>query len=246
MPIKLTNSIPRKIMRRTLEGWTLAFDLDGTLIDTAPDLIATAQVVLDQCGLDSVPEHILRPEISFGSRRMLERALAHLGEPEAEHDLDAMFEAFIVHYAANIAAHSRPFPGVREVIDRARGDGALIAVCTNKREDLTRILLDALNLTDQFDAIAGRDTYDVHKPNPGHLLSVVADAGGEPEMAVMVGDSDTDVKTAKAADIPVIGVTFGYTSIPVTDLDCNAVIESYDAFDEALEEIIEDAADTLP
>lgn len=223
---------------RDLDGWTLAFDLDGTLIDTAPDLLATAQAVLERFGFDSVPDDILRPEISFGSRRMLERALEHLETPGSDTDLDVMFDAFLLHYSTNIAVHSRPFTHLDQTIDAAITDGARIVVCTNKREDLTVALLDAMDMTHLFAAIAGRDTYDVHKPDPGHLLSVIADAGGEPERSIMVGDSETDVKTAKAADIPIVGVTFGYTSIPIRDLDCDAVIDSYADFNAAIEPIL--------
>lgn len=221
-------------MARDLTGLTLAFDLDGTLIDTAPDLLATAQDVLSQNGLAAVPPEILRPEISFGSRRMLERALEALDADRSPARLDLLFNQFLDVYVENISRHSAPFPHVLDVIDRAKSNGAKVVVCTNKREDLSRKLFQDLGITDRFDWIAGRDTYAYHKPDPRHLTDAISHGGGDPRRAVMVGDSDTDVKTAKAAGLPVIGVTFGYTAIPVTELDCDAVISNYAQFDDAL------------
>ncbi|MEO0791636.1 MAG: HAD-IA family hydrolase [Pseudomonadota bacterium] len=224
--------------KRNLSGITLAFDLDGTLIDTAPDLIATAGAVLDAHGFSQVPDAVMRPQISFGSRAMLEAALRHQGRVDALTDLNDLFDAFLAHYRDHIADHSTPFPGVIDVIERARADGARIAVCTNKLESLSRDLLEKLGMTALFDAIAGRDTYDIHKPDPGHLTRVISDAGGDPELGVMVGDSETDIATAKAASLPVIAVTFGYTSIPVEDLDPNDIVSSYGHFDGALNRVL--------
>jgi phosphoglycolate phosphatase len=223
---------------RDLSGWTLAFDLDGTLIDTAPDLIATANATLERHGYHHVTADVLRPEISFGSRRMLEVALDRQGVQLDAPALDAMWNDYLNHYRSNLANHSAPFPGLIPVLERAASDGARIVVCTNKLEQLSRRLFAALDLTDRFDAIAGRDTYPVCKPDPYHLVQAIRDGGGDIDRAVMVGDSDTDVSTAKAAGIPVIGVTFGYTAIPVTDLECDAVISDYGDFDKALAGII--------
>lgn len=225
-------------MPRDLNGLTLAFDLDGTLIDTAPDLVATAQDVLARNGLDPVAPEILLPEISFGSRRMMERALETLDADRASTRLDRLFDEFLEIYVANISRHSTPFQHVLDVIERAQSDGARVVVCTNKRENLARMLFDDLGITGRFAWIAGRDTYAYCKPDPRHLTHAITDGGGDPHRAIMIGDSDTDVKTAKAARIPVIGVTFGYTAIPVTDLDCDAVISDYAQFDDALEGIL--------
>ncbi len=230
-----------------LTGWTIAFDLDGTLIDTAPDLIATANAILTQNGFAAVPAEVLRPQISFGSRVMLETGLAHQRveiAPDGDSQsvttvqMDAMFAAFLTHYRANIAAHSRPFDGLSTTLARLQSRGATLCVCTNKLEEPARELLTVLELAPRFAFIAGRDTFPVCKPDPGHLVSAIEAAGGHREQAVMVGDSDVDVATAKAARIPVIGVTFGYTPVPVTDLNCDAVISAYDAFETALDHII--------
>ncbi|MEM7776491.1 MAG: HAD family hydrolase [Pseudomonadota bacterium] len=218
-------------------GLTVAFDLDGTLIDTAPDLIATAQAVIAKRGLGPVPEDVIQPLISFGSRRMLEAAFAHHGVITTSAEIDRLFTAFLQHYRDNIAVHSQPYPKLRNVLEHLKREGAAIAVCTNKLESPSRLLLDALNLTSAFAFIAGRDTFPVHKPDPGHLIGAIEQAGGIRTQAVMVGDSDVDVSTAKAAGVPVIGVTFGYTPVSVRELGCDAVIDHYDEFMPIIDQI---------
>lgn len=223
---------------RDLSGWTLAFDLDGTLIDTAPDLIATANTTLIRHGFSEVSGDLLRPQISFGSRRMLEVALESQGVTPETAKVDAMWDDYIAHYRDHLAVHSQPFPNLIATLERAASKGATIVVCTNKLEAMSRRLFAALDMTDHFAQVAGRDTYPVCKPDPYHLIQAIRDGGGDTERAVMVGDSDTDVSTAQAAGIPVIGVTFGYTAIPVTELKCDAVISDYNQFDGELAKII--------
>ena len=221
-----------------LTGYTIVFDLDGTLIDTAPDLIAAVNHVLQSRGYAPIAEDQLRPQISFGGRRMIEFGLARQGGDANDGELDALFRRFIAHYSRNIAIHSRPYPGLVTCLDRLAQAGARLAVCTNKRADLARQLLDELELADRFAALTGRDTFAVHKPNAGHYLGTVEKAGGSPASSVMIGDSATDVKTARAAGVPVIGVTFGYTDVPVSELGCDAIISHYDEFPSALETVL--------
>ena len=217
-----------------MDGITLVFDLDGTLIDTAPDLIHAANHAMTLAGLPAVSPAIVRPAISHGARVMITTALAHHQAERSEAEVDALFEGFLAYYADNIAVESRPFPALLDRLTSYAGRGATLAVCTNKREGLSRQLLGALDLDHRFAAIAGRDTFAVCKPDPEHLLGTIRLAGGTPGRAVMVGDSNTDILTAKAAGIPVIGVTFGYTDVPVTALGCDAVISHYDEMDAAL------------
>ncbi|MEL6299467.1 MAG: HAD family hydrolase [Pseudomonadota bacterium] len=231
-------------MDLALSGWTIVFDLDGTLIDTAPDLIGTAQALLSQRGLAPVPENLLRPEISNGSRRMMATAFAHHGLTPDDAELDAVFADFLAHYRAHIADRSQPFPHIGEVLATLKAAGAKLAVCTNKAETPALELLELLNMRATFDFIAGRDTFPVCKPNPAHLTETIARAGGAPERAIMVGDSETDAATAQAAGIPIIAVTFGYTSVPVQALGCDAVIDSYTEFMPALAALI--AASNAP
>ena len=217
---------------------TLVFDLDGTLVDTAPDLIRAANFVLGKKGVEPVAATVLRPEISFGARHIIAAGLRSRDVAFTEAELDAMLEDFIVYYADNICVDSKPFDGLSEVLESYRSEGATLAVCTNKREGLSRTLLESLGLLSQFKALAGRDTFPVCKPHPDHLLNTIKMANGNPKRAIMVGDSDVDISTAKAAKIPVIGVTFGYTHIPVPDLNPDAVINDYSEFRSAAEAIL--------
>lgn len=217
---------------------TVVFDLDGTLIDTAPDLILATNHVLEDAGYKPVDETFMRPVISFGSRAMLTAGIRHQGREVVENELDEMFEKLIEFYGRNIAVTSKPFPGLIPVLDSLRARSFDIAICTNKREDMAKLLMAELGLTSYFKVITGRDTFPVCKPNPEHLLRTISLAGGTAEKSVMVGDSTTDYETAKAANIPIIGVTFGYTDIPIAELDCEATISDYADFNAALDKVM--------
>jgi phosphoglycolate phosphatase len=221
-----------------LTGATIVFDLDGTLVDTAPDLAAAANHALGLAGLRPVSAAELHPFIGHGSRAMIDAGLRLNDVTVGADELDRMHGAFLAYYAVNIAVGSRPFAGVGELLDRLRGAGATLAVCTNKVERLSRLLLGALGLDDRFAAIAGRDTFDVFKPAPGHLTRTIALAGGSADRAVMVGDSEVDIATAAAAAVPSIAVTFGYTTRPVRELGPGAVIDDYREFMAALESVL--------
>ena len=217
---------------------TLVFDLDGTLVDTAPDLIHATNHALSTLGHPPVRGETVRPWISFGARRMIEEALVSLGDSRTDPEIDTALERFLEHYADNIAVDSRPFPGTVAALDRFAARGARLAVCTNKRESLSVSLLDQLRLTAKFAGLAGRDTFAVSKPHPDHLLGAIQLAGGDARRAIMIGDSEVDIATAKAAGVPVVAVTFGYTSVPVADLDPDAIIDHYDDLDAAVARII--------
>lgn len=206
---------------------TIVFDLDGTLIDTAPDLIDTLNLILAREGLPAMLFESARRLIGGGSRGMLERALIEEGRPATKAEMDRLFAAFIEHYAAHIADRSRPFPQLEATLDRLAGDGHRLAVCTNKLEWLSRLLLTTLNLTPYFAAICGQDTFGVMKPNPEILRQTILRAGGEPADAIMIGDSGTDVRTARAAQVPVIAVDFGYSEVPIATLQPDRIISSY-------------------
>lgn len=204
---------------------TIVFDLDGTLVDTAPDLSNALNHVLTRRGHPAVPAETIRACVGHGARIMIEEALRRAG---AEDDVDRMLAEFLVHYEANIAAESRPFPGAIAALEGLAGQGATLAVCTNKREYLSRLLLRTLRIDSYFSAIAGRDTFTVSKPDPGHLTGVIALAGGNPSRAVMIGDSEVDLQAAKAAAIPMILVSFGYATSPLDGLAPEAVIDHFD------------------
>lgn len=217
---------------------TIVFDLDGTLIETAPDLIRATNHVLAIASLEPVPGAQIRPSISFGGRAMIVKALEIRGARLDDKAIDGLLEIFLEHYAANIAVESHPFPGLEAALGRLAAQGARLAVCTNKREGMSRLLLETLGLADRFAAIAGRDTFAVHKPHPDHLTGAIRLAGGDPSFAIMIGDSDTDIKTARAARLPVIGVPFGYTDVPMTQLGPDAVIDHYDDLDDAIHRLM--------
>jgi phosphoglycolate phosphatase len=220
-----------------MKDLTVVFDLDGTLVDTAPDLVGATNHALSDVGLPPVPSPVLRPWISFGARRMIVEALAHANVPMPDMEVDRLLGLFLGYYEENIARESRPFPGAVDAILALKDEGATLAVCTNKRESLSRSLLRALDLDRHFHGLAGRDTFPVSKPHPDHLLGAVRLAGGNPAAAVMVGDSDVDIRTAKAARVPVVAVTFGYTATPVADLDPDRVIDHYGALIPAIRDL---------
>jgi phosphoglycolate phosphatase len=213
---------------------TVVFDLDGTLVDTAPDLIETLNFTLKQHGLPTVPYDDARPLIGGGARTMIERALILEGRGATTADVDALYAPFVAHYGEHIADRSRPLPGVLPVLDHLSAAGHRLAVCTNKLERLSKRLLDALKLSDRFAAICGQDTFEVQKPDPRMLRATVARAGGEPALAIMVGDSLTDIRTARAANVPVVAVDFGYSDVPVATLGPDRVISSFTELPAAL------------
>jgi phosphoglycolate phosphatase len=206
---------------------TIVFDLDGTLVDTAPDLISTLNLVLAGEGLPPMAYDDAPRLIGGGARRMIERALLALGRHPTSVDLDRAFRVFIDHYAAHIADRSRPFPQLDSILNRLAADGFRLAVCTNKLEWLAVRLLDTLNLSRYFAAICGQDTFGVRKPDPQMLRLTIRRAGGELQRAIMIGDSGTDVRTARAANIPVIAVDFGYSEVPIASLHADRLISSF-------------------
>jgi phosphoglycolate phosphatase len=216
---------------------TLVFDLDGTLVDTAPDLAAATNHVMAALGLAPVDALEIRPYVGHGALVMIERAAATHGRKLSARELHTMFELFLAHYAANIAATSRPYPGAVAALGRARTAGSRLAVCTNKIERHARRLLDALGLLDRFAAVLGRDSTDAFKPDPRHLTVAIERAGGSVDRAVMIGDSETDIRTAKAAGVPVVAVSFGYSVEPVASFSPDAVIDHFDDLDAAIERV---------
>jgi phosphoglycolate phosphatase len=203
----------------------VVFDLDGTLVDTAPDLINALNFILAREGLPPVPLHSARNMIGAGARKLLERGLELEGRNVSLAELDRLTDDFISHYAEHIADASRPFDGLEAALDDLTSQGYRFAVCTNKLEWLSRRLLDRLNLSPRFSAICGADTFGVSKPDPAILRQTVARAGGELSSAIMVGDAGPDVGVARRAGVPVICVSFGYTEVPVADLKPDRIID---------------------
>jgi phosphoglycolate phosphatase len=205
---------------------TVVFDLDGTLVDSAPDLVATLNVIFGRTGLPPVPYDAARNMVGGGARAMLARGLKAEGRKLDTAEVDRLVSDFIDYYAAHIADHSRPFPGLDAALDELAAAGCRFAVCTNKLEWLSVRLLDALGLSQRFATVCGADTFGLQKPDPELLWRTIARAGGNPRCAVMVGDSISDIAAARAAGIPVVAVDYGYTETPVEKLGPDRIISA--------------------
>jgi phosphoglycolate phosphatase len=203
----------------------VVFDLDGTLVDTAPDLVNALNFVLEREGLPAIPLDSARKMIGAGARRMIERGLEAEGRTVSADEVTRFTADFIDHYAAHIADGSRPFDGLEDALDDLGARGYRFAVCTNKLEWLSKRLLDKLGLSGRFAAICGADTFGVSKPDPAFLRQTIARAGGEPASAIMVGDAGPDICVARRAGIPIIGVGFGYTEVPIADLGPDRLVD---------------------
>jgi phosphoglycolate phosphatase len=206
---------------------TIVFDLDGTLIDTAPDLIDTLNVVFAREGLPQVAYDTARNLIGGGARAMIARGIEAEGRVITPAKFEQLFSDFIVHYSAHIADRSQPFPGLADALDALATRGCRFAVCTNKLERLSVLLLEELKLADRFEAICGQDTFSIQKPDPEILRRTIATAGGSLQRAIMIGDSATDIRTARAAGVPVIAVDFGYSERPVSEFGPDQVISHF-------------------
>lgn len=220
----------------------VVFDLDGTLIDTAPDLIGTLNVILKREGLAPLPIDDARNMIGSGAKSLIEKGLAASGRRAPESELKRMMADFIAHYADNIAIRSRPYDGLEASLDLLATRGMRFAVCTNKLEWLSVKLLREVGLADRFAAICGADTFGIAKPHPAILEKTVAKTGGHAGTAIMVGDAATDVGSARAANIPVIGVSFGYSETPIAELKPDRIISHMRELPEAVEALLAMAA----
>lgn len=216
----------------------IVFDLDGTLVDTAPDLMTSLNHCLAMDGLPVAGPAEFRRYVGMGGKVMIERAYAAQQRFLSDDRLKELLDAFVAHYSAGMPGESKPYAGVVEALDRFEAAGYMTAVCTNKYELMSTTLLTGLGLHERFRAICGQDTFAFRKPDPRHLLETIARAGGDPDHAVMVGDSETDIKTAQAAGIPVVAVDFGYTDRHVREFEPSHIISHYD-------ELTVDLADRL-
>ena len=205
----------------------ILFDLDGTLVDTAPDLIATLNHLLAEENCPPAPEALMRTMISLGARAMIVKGFELAQNPKTDEQLDRLFERFIAYYSDHIAVNSCPFPGVIELLDQLIARGTPLGVCTNKRADLSNQLLKSLDMDHYFNAVIGVDTLAFKKPHPGHILGTIEALGGSSSHAIMIGDSETDIKAAKAANIPVIALDFGYSLEPVANFHPDAIVSHY-------------------
>lgn len=228
------------MIEQDLIGWTIGFDLDGTLVETHEDLIGTLNRMLATKGLPPCPVEGARDLIGGGARALLVHGFERAGAPVEDAQDPALFDAFIADYIEHIADHSRPFDGVVETLERLAARGATLVVVTNKRSDLSELLLGKINLTRHFAAIVGPDRVSARKPSGAHLVEAVQKVGGDPARAVMVGDAAPDIGTARDAGVPVIGVTFGYTPIPMEELEPDVIVDAFEDVEEAVDMLVVD------
>ena len=204
------------------------FDLDGTLVDTAPDLLVALNAVLSARDQLSADIEFARHWVGFGARVMIEQALFHHdAQPLDSLQLERAFEEFIESYQENLAVESAPYPGVVETLEQLKSEGVPVGVVTNKMERLSRDLLESLNLDQLIQVLVGGDTLQVRKPRPEPVLHACETLGTDPRQAVLVGDSSTDVETARAAGCAAVCVTYGYShGIAPQDLDADLLVHS--------------------
>jgi phosphoglycolate phosphatase len=217
---------------------TIVFDLDGTLVDTVPDLIGSLNVLFERERLAPITLAEGRGLVGGGIKRLIERGLSLQGRGFTAAQIDALFTDYVAHYAEHIADLSRPYPGVEAALDALEADGSRLAVCTNKLAGLSVRLLDQLGLASRFVTICGQDTFGMQKPDPEVLRRTIAAAGGNLACSIMVGDSATDITTARAAGVPVVAVDFGYTEVPVAELNPDRIISHFDALPAAVGELM--------
>ena len=225
-------------MATSLEGWTIVFDLDGTLVDTAPDLLNATNHVLQLAGRSSISLPQIRNIIGSGAKAMMREGFKLTGAPATEDQIDELWGPFIAHYEANITAESVLFPDCRVVLEDLKQNGATLAVCTNKIKRLADQVLDELKIATLFEACFGSDSVPEHKPNGDHILLTINAAGGNPDKAIMIGDSATDEKAARNAGLPFIFVPFGYGPGTADQVHAAAVVGNYSVMVSAIEQIV--------
>ncbi|MBI1777068.1 MAG: phosphoglycolate phosphatase [Proteobacteria bacterium] len=213
----------------------VVFDLDGTLVDSAPDLLAAANLLLESLGRRQLGLTEIKAMIGDGTTRLVERALAATGAVPADSKLHV--ERFLAAYEAEATRLTQPYPGVLPTLQHLAEDGIRLAVCTNKPLKATTAVLGGLGLDRFFSAVVGGDSLAVRKPDPRVLLEALARLETAPNQAVMVGDNEHDVATARAAGVPMILVSYGYARLPVAELGADRLLHRFDALPAALAEI---------
>jgi len=216
---------------------TLLFDLDGTLVDSAGDLAGSLDTLMAEKGLPPIGIAIARQLIGHGIANLVRSALKLRGASENEDDIAADLARFMDIYGSRLTQLTRPYPAVIETLEVLKSQGWSMGVCTNKREKFAVTIVKNLGLLDFFQVVSGPDTYGVGKPDPRQLLETVRAAGGR-QPALFVGDSEVDVAAAKAAKIPVIALTYGYSKIPLDTLAPDALLASFADVPRAIDKIV--------
>ena len=219
-------------MKRLPEA--VVWDLDGTLIDSAPDLCLALNSVLAESGHETLEVEAVRPMIGNGVAKLVERGFAAVGRQLSDKELDAKVRTFMAHYSANPTAHTRLYPGVADTLQSLATAGVKQGLCTNKPEGVTRSILQALNIDQHFSAVVGGDTTDARKPDPTPLQFCIDTMGADIGGTVMIGDSAVDAGSARAVGIPIGLVGHGYRHTDLASIDADFVIEDIAAVPETL------------
>ncbi len=215
------------------------FDLDGTLADTAADLIAAANGCFRRRGHGELLDPAGDAAVAFrGGRAMLRAGFARQDAAWDEADVDADFPYLLSVYRDNIDVHTKMYPGAVAAVQRLRAAGYAVGICTNKPEDLAELLLRRLGVRDLFASLIGADTLPVRKPDPTPLHEAIRRAGGDPARAILVGDTVTDHETARAAGVASVLVTFGPAGRSVADLQPDALLDDFGELDAVVASLI--------
>jgi len=237
-PSKKTESRPdgssARLWAGALRHDTLVFDLDGTLVHSAPDLRHALNHTLASFGLGPLSLEVVGGLVGDGIAKLVERGFEVSGHPMTDGQLEEAYATFVKRYEAYPVVDSELYPGALPLLDELTASGAKLAICTNKLEPIANDILAKLAIADRFEIILGGHASRPPKPDPASLLKAVESAGGSPERSVMIGDSKVDVDMARAANIQVILVSFGYTAMPAAKLGADAVIDRLSDLPEAL------------
>lgn len=222
---------------------SLLFDLDGTLIDSAPDVCASINRVLETMNRPSISIIETKLLVGFGARTLVEKTLEMTGPTGSKNDIDFLLSGFLDNYSRNPCEHTVLFPGARDALERFLSAGIQLAICTNKPEATCFPVLEALDLRRYFVSIICGDTLEYRKPDARHIFHTLDDMGAALNTAAFIGDSETDIEAANNAGMPSVLVSFGYCHVPFDRLGANALIDHFDQLDAALDGIAEKMTD---
>lgn len=215
----------------------IIFDLDGTLVDTAPDLTRALNATFEGAGLAGIDAAAVRARVGHGARAMIEQGLAELGETLEEAGITALHRDFLAHYERDISRDSRPFPGARRVLQTFSDNGFQMSLCTNKPQDLANKLLQNLEMRFFFSHLLGGDSLPQKKPDPAPVRAILRAAGVRPDDALMVGDTRTDLDAARGAGVAVALYRGGYSTDDLDALAADYYFEDYEVFAEFVEHL---------